>query len=76
MGENENSDWDWIALDPVSGSFGTYAQAGQQNAVIFSRTPTLSSTIINAKILLWKAEGYTPNATNFYTFDFSDCEAN
>ena len=54
----------WIGFDLVNGSWGTLALELDQQAMIISRTPMLSNSIIQSQLALLQAEGYNANMRN------------
>lgn len=65
--------WTWVALDPVSQSWGTLADDDRQAAFLLSRTTNISNVVLNAQIALLKSEGYSVNSTNFFDYSQAAC---
>ena len=69
----DSSVTDWISFDPVSGAWATFAKDNEQSAMIISRSPTLSNTIIQSQLALLQSEGYNANSNNTMIIPSTQC---
>lgn len=67
------TNFDWVAVDPVSKSWFVGAVDGFQTAFLMAKQKSVSNLILNANILLLTGEGYSVNATNQLNFPEDHC---
>lgn len=71
--EADGQQYVWIAMDPKSYSWGTFASEYYQYAYLFNRNTNFSQKLLYDERVLLNLEGYKINDTNFYMIDNSNC---
>lgn len=63
----------WLNVDPIGYSWALIGFQDLQLAMLISRNPSVSQTLIGTELAFLKAEKYHSNSTNYYVINNSKC---
>jgi lipocalin len=64
----------WIYLEPVVHDWALLASMDFQEALLFTRNPSINTTIVTYVMSLMKGEDYYINSENFYIIETTNCQ--
>jgi lipocalin len=64
----------WVYLEPIVHNWALLASMDYQEAYLFTRNPSINTTIVTEVITLMKGEDYYIDSENYYIIETTNCQ--